>query len=108
MAFDPENKNIKKRHYKKNETEQQTDTKDKLVIPVFKDEEERTKNYTFSLQPSARKRLDGLAKEHNFKSASKFLNELIKKICDVTLRGEILWEFQSMIHFCLPALLSFG
>jgi hypothetical protein len=83
MAFDPENKNIK-RHYKKNEAEQPTDTKDKLVIPVFKDEEERTKNYTFSLQPSARKRLDGLAKEHNFKSASKFLNELIK-ICDVSL-----------------------
>ena len=64
----------------KNETEQPTDTKDKLVIPVFKDEEERTKNYTFSLQPSARKRLDGLAKEHNFKSASKFLNELIKNM----------------------------
>ena len=51
-----------------------------LIIPVFKDEEERTKNYTFSLQPSARKRLDGLAKEHNFKSASKFLNELIKNM----------------------------
>ena len=79
MAFDPENKNIKKA-LQKNETEQQTDTKDKLVIPVFKDEEERTKNYTFSLQPTARKRLDGLAKEHNFKSASKFLNELIKNM----------------------------
>lgn len=79
MAFNPENKNIKKA-LQKNETEQPTDTKDKLVIPVFKDEEERTKNYTFSLQPSARKRLDGLAKEHNFKSASKFLNELIKNM----------------------------
>ena len=79
MAFDPENKNIKKA-LQKHETEQPTDTKDKLVIPVFKDEEERTKNYTFSLQPSARKRLDGLAKEHNFKSASKFLNELIKNM----------------------------
>lgn len=79
MAFDPENKNIKKA-LQKNETEQPTDTKDKLVIPVFKDEEERTKNYTFSLQPSARKRLDGLAKEHNFKSSSKFLNELIKNM----------------------------
>lgn len=71
--------NIKKA-LQKNETEQPTDTKDQLIIPVFKDEEERTKNYTFSLQPSARKRLDGLAKEHNFKSASKFLNELIKNM----------------------------
>lgn len=84
MAFDPENNNIKKA-LQKNETEQPTDTKDQLVIPVFKDEEERTKNYTFSLQPSARKRLDDLAKEHNFKSASKFLNELIKNMwCQLT------------------------
>lgn len=79
MAFSPENKNIKKA-LQKNESEQPTEPKDKLIIPVFNDENERTKNYTFTLQPSVRKRLDGLAKEHNFKSASKFLNELIKNM----------------------------
>lgn len=76
MAFNPENKKIKQALQKENSAT----PKDKLVIPVFSDEEERTKNYTFSLQPSVRKRLDILAKEHNFKSASKFLNELIKSM----------------------------
>jgi len=76
MAFNPENKQIKKALQKG----EQAETKDKLVIPVFNDEDERTKNYTFSLQPSVRKRLDALAKEHNFKSASKFLNELVKNM----------------------------
>lgn len=79
MAFNPENKNIKKA-LQKNEPGQPTEPKDKLIIPVYNDENERTKNYTFTLQPSVRKRLDGLAKEHNFKSASKFLNELIKNM----------------------------
>ena len=83
MAFDPENKNIK-RALQKMKQNSQLILKINLLFLFFKDEEERTKNYTFSLQPSARKRLDGLAKEHNFKSASKFLNELIK-ICDVSL-----------------------
>lgn len=76
MAFNPENKRITKALQKEGTTE----PKDKFVIPVFSDEGERTKNYTFSLQPSVRKRLDSLAKEHNFKSASKFLNELIKSM----------------------------
>jgi len=78
MAFNPENKQIKQALQKT----EQFEPKDKLVIPVFNDadEDERTKNYTFSLQPSVRKRLDALAKEHNFKSASKFLNELIKNM----------------------------
>ena len=79
MAFNPENRNIKKA-LQKNESERPTEPKDKLIIPVFNDENERTKNYTFTLHPSVRKRLDGLAKEHNFKSASKFLNELIKNM----------------------------
>ena len=78
MAFNPENKQIKQALQKT----EQIEPKDKLVIPVFNDadEDERTKNYTFSLQPSVRKRLDALAKEHNFKSASKFRNELIKNM----------------------------
>lgn len=105
MAFDPENKNIKKA-LQKNETEQPTDTKDKLVIPVFKDEEERTKNYTFSLQPSARKRLDGLAKEHNFKSASKFLNELIKNMwCH--FKGGVVMGISINVTFLLASLIVF-
>ena len=76
MAINQENTKIKKDLQKENSI----DPKNKLVIPVFNDETERTKNFTFSIQPSARKKLDALAKEHSFKSASKFLNELIKSM----------------------------
>ena len=43
MAFNPENRNIKKA-LQKNESERPTEPKDKLIIPVFNDENERTKN----------------------------------------------------------------
>jgi hypothetical protein len=79
MAFNPTNKKIKDA-LQKNEARENLEKKDKLVIPVFKEEDERTKNYTFTLQPSVRKKLEQLAKEHNFKSSSKFLSELIKNM----------------------------
>lgn len=45
MAFNPENKQIKKALQK----EEQVEPKDKLVIPVFNDEDERTKKlYIFT------------------------------------------------------------
>lgn len=81
MAFEAENNKIKQTINPTNGDETtETTSNDKLVIPQFVDESERTKNYTFTLQPSVRKQLDALAKEHNFKSASKFLNELIKNM----------------------------
>lgn len=81
MAFNPQKDNIKKAlNHVENKKQEQKQPKDGLVIPVFKDTEERTRTYTFTLQPSVRKQLDVLAKEHNFKSSSKFLNELIKNM----------------------------
>lgn len=81
MSFDPNNNKIKQALSTTNSDDnKETTNKDKLVIPEFVDESERTKNYTFTLQPSVRKQLDALAREHKFKSASKFLNELIKNM----------------------------
>mgnify|MGYP001645113794 CR=1 FL=1 len=39
---------------------------------------EKTKNYQFTLQPPVREKLNQLAKQQGYKSASSFLNELIK------------------------------
>ena len=36
------------------------------------------KTYGFTLEPAVKAKLDQLAKEHNFKTTSPFLNELIK------------------------------
>lgn len=51
-------------------------------VPHIKNEEdnELTKNYSFSLQPSRRKRLDEVVKQSGYRSASKFLNDLISKM----------------------------
>lgn len=40
---------------------------------------EKTRPYTFTLQPSVRRRLKKIAKENKFSSSSKILNKLIKK-----------------------------
>lgn len=76
MAFEPTNKKLTETV--RNERTSAEVSTDKLSVPVFVDDIERTKNYTFSLQPSVRKQLDSLAREQGFKSSSKFLNELIK------------------------------
>ncbi|MGT2755747.1 hypothetical protein [Streptococcus ovuberis] len=41
---------------------------------------ERTKQYQFTLQPSVRTKIDELAKEKGFRSASAFVNDLFKKM----------------------------
>lgn len=52
-----------------------------IKIPKFSASDvEKTKKFTFSLQPSTREKINTLAKQYNFSSASKFLNELIKKM----------------------------
>lgn len=79
MAFEPKQNEIKKALQE--QTKGMTETTS-IEVPTFDEsmQEERTKTYTFTLQPSIRKKLDIIAKEHNYKSSSKFLNELIKKM----------------------------
>lgn len=40
---------------------------------------ERTKQYQFTLQPSVREKIDQLAKENGYRSASGFINDYFKK-----------------------------
>lgn len=80
MAFESKKKEIQKALHA--ETKDPEIEVTAISIPVFNEAEveEKTKTYTFTLQPSVRKKLDIVAKEHNYKSASKFINELIKKM----------------------------
>ena len=73
MAFNPKNEQLRQAVRKGVESV--------LKVPVNnEDENETTKHYTFTLQPSVRRRLDAVAKEKGFKSASKFLNALISEL----------------------------
>lgn len=75
MAFEPQNKNITEA------LRTSTDNiakEESLTIPSYQDTTEKTQNYTFSLQPSVRKKLTAVSKEQGFPSASSFLNSLIK------------------------------
>lgn len=80
MAFEPNNQNIK--NALQSDSKEDNDLKriDASIIPIQKDSTELRKNYTFTLQPSVRKKIDKLARDNNFNSASKFLSELIKKL----------------------------
>lgn len=86
MAFNPKNEQLTKAVRKdsafENKANDNLANKTVLQVPVFnnEDEHETTKHYTFTLQPSVRKRLDAVAKEKGFKSASKFLNALISEL----------------------------
>lgn len=77
MAFEPHNKNITEalRTPTENVVNKEEET---LTIPSYQDTTEKTQNYTFSLQPSVRKKLTAVSKEQGFPSASSFLNSLIK------------------------------
>ncbi|MDG4984978.1 hypothetical protein OGZ51_12565 [Lactococcus lactis] len=77
MAFEPHNKNITEalRTSTENVVNKEEET---LTIPSYQDTIEKTQNYTFSLQPSVRKKLTAVSKEQGFPSASSFLNSLIK------------------------------
>ena len=86
MAFNPKNEQLTKAVRKdsafENKANDNLGNKTVLQVPVFnnEDEHETTKHYTCTLQPSVRKRLDAVAKEKGFKSASKFLNALISEL----------------------------
>lgn len=75
MAFEPHNKNITEALRIPTEN---IVNKEVLTIPSYKDTTEKTQNYTFSLQPSVRKKLTAVSKEQGFPSTSSFLNSLIK------------------------------
>ncbi|MEY8538182.1 hypothetical protein AALM99_06980 [Lactococcus muris] len=77
MAFDPQNKKIKQA-LREPENKKDKAKEEKVSLPSYKEKEEKTQNYTFSLQPSVRKKLTVISKEQGFPSASSFINELIK------------------------------
>lgn len=79
MAFEPKKNEIKRAL---NTSKSTFDEGAIINMPIYNEdlEEERTKTYTFTLQPSVRQKLETVAKEHNYKSSSKFLNDLIKGI----------------------------
>lgn len=78
MAFEPRNKNITEALHTSTSTDNVSNREDTLIIPSYQEITEKTKNYTFSLQPSVRKKLTLISKEQGFPSASSFLNSLIK------------------------------
>ncbi|MDU2155047.1 hypothetical protein [Veillonella sp.] len=85
MAFNPKNEQLTQAVRKGVESEKQAndilDNEAVLKVPVNNEaDNETTKHYTFTLQPSVRRRLDAVAKEKGFKSASKFLNALISEL----------------------------
>lgn len=77
MAFDPKNKKIQQA-LREPENKKANESEEKVSLPSYKEKEEKTQNYTFSLQPSVRKKLTAISKEQGFPSASSFINELIK------------------------------
>ena len=74
MAFDKNNKNI-------SEMLKATEEKEKKqeVVKVVEDFE-RTKQFQFTLQPSVREKINRLAKENGYRSASSFLNDYFKNL----------------------------
>ncbi|EUC59895.1 hypothetical protein NYE32_08780 [Streptococcus sp. FSL R7-0248] len=74
MAFDKNNKNISEmlKATEEKETKQE-------VVKVVEDFE-RTKQFQFTLQPSVREKINRLAKENGYRSASSFLNDYFKNL----------------------------
>ena len=74
MAFDKNNKNISEMLKATEEKE----TKQEVVTVV--EDFERTKQFQFTLQPSVREKINRLAKENGYRSASSFLNDYFKNL----------------------------
>ena len=74
MAFEKKNSNISKMLKSTEEKEHRTE-----VVKVGEDFE-RTKQFQFTLQPSVRKKINRLAKENGYRSASSFLNDYFKNL----------------------------
>lgn len=78
MAFDRNNEKLTEAL--RNSTDVIKKTKEvNLNIPQ-NTENEKTKGYTFTLQPSVREKLTEKANQYGYSSASKFLAELIKNL----------------------------
>lgn len=68
------------------------DNKQAKISKILKDSEEngdatkmrttfeRTKQYQFTLQPSVREKINGLAREKGYRSASSFINDYFKNL----------------------------
>ena len=74
MAFDKNNKNISE----KLKATEEKETKQEVVKVV--EDFERTKQFQFTLQPSVREKINRLAKENGYRSASSFLNDYFKNL----------------------------
>ena len=75
MAFTPSDRRlteaIKESNVKRNQAN--------IKVPTNSDHE-NTKPYTFTMKPSNREKLNVIADQHGYASASKFLNDLIKNL----------------------------
>lgn len=83
MAFDPNNKNIKKalQQAEAKESNKAMTSAKSIIVPIQDGGgRETTKSYNFTLKPSVRNHLRELARAHNYKSDSKFLSDLIENI----------------------------
>lgn len=58
----------------------QKETVVKSVPLVAKPKTENRKTYNFTIKPSVREKINKLAKEYNYKSSSRFIEELIERI----------------------------
>ncbi|MGT2754709.1 hypothetical protein [Streptococcus ovis] len=50
------------------------------IVSNLSDNFERTKQFQFTLQPSVREKINQLAKESGYRSASAFINDYFKKL----------------------------
>jgi len=75
MAFNPSDRRlteaIKESNVKRNQAS--------IKVPTNRDHE-NTKPYTFTMKPSNREKLNVIAEQHGYASASKFLNDLIENL----------------------------
>ena len=71
MAFES-----KKKQISKSLQETLREIKTPSAVETF----ERTKQYQFTLQPSVREKIDSLAKEKGYRSASSFINDYFKNL----------------------------
>jgi len=59
---------------------EQKETVVKSVPLVAKPKTENRKTFNFTIKPSVREKINKLAKEYNYKSSSRFIEELIERI----------------------------
>lgn len=94
MAFDSKNENFDGKFVQEMLSEAQEQEQDtisqgspeqketvvKSVPLVAKPKTEKRKTFNFTIKPSVREKIDELAKEYNYKSSSRFIEELIERI----------------------------